>query len=83
MTKSLVIISLLVASCTVEGSPARGGANYFYYQMDSGCYIEPYGVIYNYNTATSTINSQLQTMYNNGLRRFRLPIFFGHGINCT
>jgi len=60
---------------------ALGGSNYAWYQLDPPCTREPYGVIYNYNTATSTINSQLQQMYSNGQRRLRIPMYFARGIN--
>jgi hypothetical protein len=58
-----------------------GGSNYMTYHLDPPCNREPYGVVYNYDTATATINSQLQQMYNNGQRRLRIPIFHGRGIN--
>lgn len=58
-----------------------GGSNYAWYHLDPPCNREPYGVIYNYNTAKATIDSQLQQMYNNGQRRLRIPIFFARGIN--
>jgi len=58
-----------------------GGSNYAWYQLDPPCTREPYGVIYNYNTATATINSQLQQMYFNGQRRLRIPIYFARGID--
>ena len=58
-----------------------GGSNYLTYHLDPPCYREPYGVVYNYDTATATINAQLQEMYNNGQRRLRIPIFHGRGIN--
>lgn len=58
-----------------------GGSNYGWYHLDPPCSREPYGVIYNYNTAKVTIDSQLQQMYNNGQRRLRIPIFFARGIN--
>jgi hypothetical protein len=51
------------------------------YHLDPPCNREPYGVVYNYDTATATINSQLQQMYTNGQRRLRIPIFHGRGIN--
>lgn len=57
-----------------------GGSDYAWYQL-SGCTREPYGVVYNYNTATATINAQLQQMYNAGQRRIKVPIYFGHGLN--
>jgi hypothetical protein len=58
-----------------------GGSNYAWYHLDPPCTREPYGVIYNYDTATATINSQLQLMYNNGQRRLRIPIYFARGLN--
>ena len=58
-----------------------GGSNYLTYHLDPPCSREPYGVIYNYDTATATINAQLQQMYNNGQRRLRIPIFFARGAN--
>lgn len=58
-----------------------GGSNYLTYHLDPPCYREPYGVVYNYDTATATINGQLQQMYNNGQRRLRIPIFHGRGLN--
>src|SRR5580692_7387197 len=47
---------------------ALGGSNYGWYYLTASCNREPYGVVYNYNTATATIDSQLQQMYNNGQR---------------
>jgi len=58
-----------------------GGSDYGWYYLASPCNREPYGVVYNYNTATATINSQLQQMYSNGQRRLRIPIYFARGIN--
>jgi len=58
-----------------------GGSNYLTYHLDPPCYREPYGVVYNYDTATATIDTQLQEMYHNGQRRLRIPIFHGRGIN--
>jgi hypothetical protein len=58
-----------------------GGSNYLTYHLDPPCYREPYGVVYNYDTATATIDAQLQQMYNNGQRRLRIPVFHGRGIN--
>jgi hypothetical protein len=58
-----------------------GGSDYGWYYLAPPCNREPYGVIYNYNTAAATINAQLQLMYNNGQRRLRIPIFFARGIN--
>jgi len=58
-----------------------GGSDYAWYHLDPPCSREPYGVIYNYNIAAATINSQLQQMYFNGQRRLRIPIYFARGIN--
>lgn len=58
-----------------------GGSNYLTYHLDPPCYREPYGVVFNYDTATDTINTQLQEMYNNGQRRLRIPIFHARGNN--
>jgi hypothetical protein len=59
----------------------QGGSNYAWYQLDPPCTREPYGVIYNYDTASATIHTQLQQMYFNGQRRLRIPIYFARGIN--
>jgi len=58
-----------------------GGSNYGWYTLGPSCNREPYGVVYNYDTATSTIDAQLQEMFNNGQRRLRIPIFHGRGLN--
>jgi hypothetical protein len=68
------------------GSPpppqaALGGSNYAWYYLATPCNREPYGVVYNYNTATSTIETQLQQMFSNGQRRLRIPIFHARGIS--
>jgi hypothetical protein len=60
---------------------ALGGSNYGWYYLAAPCNREPYGVVYNYNTATSTIETQLQQMFSNGQRRLRIPIFHARGIN--
>jgi hypothetical protein len=60
---------------------ALGGSNYGWYYLAPPCNREPYGVVYNYNTASATIDSQLQQMYSNGQRRLRIPIFFARGVN--
>ena len=60
---------------------ALGGSNYGWYTLGPSCNREPYGVVYNYNTAAATIDSQLAQMYNNGQRRLRIPIFHARGIN--
>ena len=58
-----------------------GGSNYAWYYLGSPCNREPYGVVYNYNTATATIDAQLQQMYANGQRRLRIPIYHARGVN--
>ena len=62
-------------------SVALGGSDYGWYQLDSPCIREPYGVVYNYDTATATIDAQLKQMYANGQRRMRIPIYFGRGMD--
>jgi hypothetical protein len=75
---ALTACSMLAASLAI--AQAQGGSNYGWYQIN-GCDREPYGVIYNYDTQSQVINSQLQQMYNNGQRRLRIPIYHGHGLN--
>ena len=58
-----------------------GGSDYGWYYLAPGCNREPYGVVYNYNTATATINTQLQQMYNSGQRRLRIPIYHARGLD--
>ena len=85
-------LSLCLIRCSSGGSttpvqtlmtspPALGGSNYGWYHLDAPCNREPYGVVYNYNTAQATIDAQLQQMYSNGQRRLRIPIFHGRGID--
>ncbi|HLW85470.1 MAG TPA: hypothetical protein VKR60_09675 [Candidatus Sulfotelmatobacter sp.] len=92
MVAALVISSCL-AGCSSSGSgttkttlpppsPAGlGGSNYGWYYLAPPCNREPYGVVYNYSTATATIGSQLAQMYKNGQRRLRIPIYHARGIN--
>ena len=56
-----------------------GWLNYGRYHLDPPCIREPYGVVYNYDTATTTIDAQLQQMYNNGQRRLRINLSFTQG----
>jgi len=88
----LMTLSLCLIRCSSSGStppvqtsmaspPALGGSNYGWYHLDSPCNREPYGVVYNYDTAQTTIDTQLQQMYSNGQRRLRIPIFHGRGID--
>ena len=92
---SLSAVALVLIACwaacssgrpsTNSGPPplaaALGGSDYGWYHLDAPCSREPYGVVYNYDTATATINAQLQQMYSNGQRRLRIPIYFARGIN--
>ena len=90
---SLAVLALAAALCGCGGSSstdhttsppptvALGGSDYGWYQLDSPCIREPYGVVYNYDTATATIDAQLQQMYANGQRRLRIPIYFARGID--
>lgn len=68
------------ASAKLTIYQAPGGSDYAWYQVDMpSCNRESYGVVYNYDTATAIIDSQLQTMYSNGQRRLRIPIYHGRG----
>ena len=90
---AVLVISICLASCSSPGSgttkttlpppsPAGlGGSNYGWYYLAPPCNREPYGAVFNYNTAASTIDSQLAQMYNNGQRRLRIPIYHARGIN--
>jgi hypothetical protein len=62
------------------GALSRGGSNFGWYNL-SGCNREPYGVVANYHTAKAQIDAALQSLYNAGQRRLRLPIFHGRGLN--
>ncbi len=64
-----------------QAPAALGGSNYGWYYLAPPCNREPYGVVYNYNTATATINTQLQQMYDNGQRRLKIPIYHARGLN--
>ena len=79
------VYSITCGSATASASltiyQARGGSDYGWYQIDSPtCTREPYGVVFNYDTATDTINSQLKTMYANGQHRLRIPIYHARGL---
>jgi hypothetical protein len=90
-----VVLSVCGAGCSGSGgssnsstgqvpppaSAGLGGSNYGWYNLAPPCNREPYGVVYNYDTATTTINSQLQRMFTNGQRRLRIPIYHARGIN--
>ncbi len=70
------MLLLLAFAQTILGQPtteSRGGSNYFAWKVDC---INNYGVIAQYHTATATIGSQLQSMFNGGQRRLRIPILF-------
>lgn len=88
-----LILSVCFTGCSSGGSSAvpnpsptptpagLGGSNYGWYYLDSSCNREPYGVVYNYDTESATIDSQLRQMYANGQRRLRIPIFHARGID--
>jgi hypothetical protein len=87
---AVLALGLRLCSCS-SGSPAAsgstlvpaglGGSDYGWYYLAPPCNREPYGVVYNYNTATATIDAQLQQMYNNGQRRLRIPIYHARGLD--
>jgi hypothetical protein len=80
----LAIASCLALMCYSASSnaqfPTSGGSDYGWYFLN-GCDREPYGVIYNYDTAQSTIDGQLQTMHANSQARLRIPIYHARGLN--
>jgi hypothetical protein len=69
------------SSASTPSPAALGGSDYGWYYLAPPCNREPYGVVYNYNTATATIDAQLQQMYSNGQRRLRIPIYHARGID--
>jgi Immunoglobulin I-set domain len=81
ITNSAGSITSATATLTVISPPGLGGSNYLTYHLDPPCSREPYGVVYNYDTATATISAQLQQMYAGGQRRLRIPIFHGRGLD--
>ncbi|HVX46898.1 MAG TPA: hypothetical protein VHC49_23600, partial [Mycobacteriales bacterium] len=56
-----------------------GGTNYNWYKLN-GCDREPYGVVQNYDQAKSTIDRQLQAIYDSGQRRLNIAMFHIHGV---
>jgi hypothetical protein len=92
LVAAVLVLGLCDAGCSRGGSTvinpppppvsaALGGSDYGWYYLDPTCNREPYGVVYNYDTATPAIDSQLQQMYANGQRRLRIPIYFARGLN--
>jgi hypothetical protein len=88
MLKRIFICALLTLASSYPAYAqyqSPGGSNYGWYAITTTqtnpCEREPFGVIYNYDTATATIDSQLQALYDNGQRRLRIPIYFGRGLN--
>ena len=78
----LLILSLSNFLVLLSFAAASGGSNYAWYQVDGvACNRESYGVIANYDAASTVIKQQLATMYKNGQRRLRIPIYFGHDLN--
>jgi hypothetical protein len=68
-------------SGTTAAPAGLGGSDYGWYYLAPPCNREPYGVVYNYNTASATIDAQLQQMYANGQRRLRIPIYHARGLD--
>jgi len=80
----LKTLAFLVVLSLPQALLAQGGSNYIWYQQDQSdgtCFVTDYGVLFNYHEAGSTIDNQLQDMYNAGQRRLRIPIFHGRGWN--
>jgi hypothetical protein len=69
------------AILVVPPQPGLGGSNYGWYTLGPSCDREPYGVVYNYDVESATIDAELRQMYSNGQRRLRIPIFHARGIN--
>src|ERR1700733_12210958 len=49
-----------------------------YYTTPANCDAEPYGIVYNYGTATTQINAALQSIANSGQTTIALPIFYSY-----
>lgn len=91
MYKFLIAFSavfLLATSNEAEAVRAQslGGSNYAWYAVGpltpgQNC-REAYGIISNYHLAhvRNTVRGQLASMYANGQRRLRIPLFHGHGL---
>lgn len=77
---SLRSLVLMLAFALTLAAQHRGGSNYAWYHLDAHCQRSPYGVVPNYGDASAEIERQLETMYRNGQRRLRIPIYHGRGI---
>ncbi len=80
----LVSIFLFVSSL-LFAQPGRGGSNFGWYgpagmPCSNNCYA-PYGVIANYDVASSAIDDALSQMYANGQRSIRLIIFYSSDLS--
>lgn len=96
MLRLLLILVTLAALPVEEAGAVRaqsaGGSNYAWYNLNapnqpappSGLNCrEAFGIIANYHSpgVRGTVQSQLATMWQNGQRRLRVPIFHGRGLN--
>ncbi|MBS0567262.1 MAG: hypothetical protein JSS59_07620 [Proteobacteria bacterium] len=62
--------------------PLRGGSNFLWYTLGSGCDREPYGIVPNYHHAEvrSQVRAQLAAMFASGQARLSLGVYFAHGV---
>jgi len=85
-------IAVLALACVVlspiASAQVAGGTTIGWYSIGPACDRDPFGVVANYQsdnaarpTAKADIDAMLQQMYDQGMRRLRIPIFFGHDIN--
>jgi len=84
LTLTVVTVCLLFAKALVAADPISiGGSNYGWYNIDTSAINqnrncrEQFGIIANYHqqNVSSTVRQQLATMFQNGQRRLRVPIF--------
>ena len=78
-TRRFLVLTSLSAVLPVAFA-TTGGSNYAWYNVVD-CVREPYYAIVNYDIpeVKSTVDAQLQQMYDNGQRNIRIPIFHTHG----
>ena len=82
------VAALTLGLVPLAAAQVAGGASIGWFHLGPACDRDPYGVIANYMSenealprARETIDAMLRQMYDQGMRRLRIPIFFGHDIN--